>query len=155
MKIFASLKTLTLSFLVTFGLIQQSLAGNHPSQNENCRILLSSLRTVTNEVLPSEEMSRYISLHRWARNWRGDPIPREVQIGKNLITELEDAMVNDKLTVAVNIARTMIDGAAISFRQHEQVTAAMKEVSNLRAQIEIQGETLEPAFLLNLQEKFL
>ncbi len=150
-----SLKTLTLSFLVTFGLIQQSLAGNHPSQNENCRILLSSLRTVTNEVLPSEEMSRYISLHHWARSWRGDPIPREVQIGKNLITELEDAMVNDKLTVAVNIARTMIDGAAISFRQHEQVTAAMKEVSNLRAQIEIQGETLEPAFLFNLQEKFL
>jgi hypothetical protein len=153
-KIF--LRTLTLSFLATLGLTQQSLAvsTNH-SPKENCRILLSSLRIVTNEVLPSEEMSRYISLHRWARNWRGDLIPREVQIGKNLITELEDAMVNDKLTVAVNIARTMIDGAAISFRQHEQVTAAMKEVSNLQAQVESQGGTLDPSFLLNLQDKFL
>lgn len=153
-KIF--LRTLTLSFLATLGLTQQSLAvsTNH-SPKENCRILLSSLRIVTNEVLPSEEMSRYISLHRWARNWRGDLIPREVQIGKNLITELEDAMVNDKLTVAVNIARTMIDGAAISFRQHEQVTAAMKEVSSLQAQVESQGETLDPSFLLNLQDKFL
>jgi hypothetical protein len=153
---FSFLRILTLSFLATLGLTQQSLAVNtNPSPKENCRILLSSLRIVTNEVLPSEEMSRYISLHRWARNWRGDLIPREVQIGKNLITELEDAMVNDKLTVAVNIARTMIDGAAISFRQHEQVTAAMKEVSNLQAQIESQGETLHPSFLLNLQDKFL
>jgi hypothetical protein len=153
---FSFLRILTLSFLATLGLTQQSLAVNtNPSPKENCRILLSSLRIVTNEVLPSEEMSRYLSLHRWARNWRGDLIPREVQIGKNLITELEDAMVNDKLTVAVNIARTMIDGAAISFRQHEQVTAAMKEVSNLQAQIESQGETLHPSFLLNLQDKFL
>ena len=159
MKKFAKISFPAKSFFSLFlalSFSQQSFAVlPNQSPKDNCRILLRSLKIVTQEVFPSGEMSRYISLHRWARNWRGDPIPREVQIGKNLIAELEDAMVNDKLTVAVNIARSMIDGAAISYRQHEQVVAAMLEVSNLRKQIEAQGETLDPSYLLNLKDKFI
>ncbi len=141
---------------MALGLAHASFAitPNHP-HHEPCRIMLSSLKVVTQEVFPSNEMSRYIALHRWARNWRGEAIPREIQIGKNLIAELEDAMVNEKLTIAVNIARSMIDGAAISYRQHEQVLAAMTEVENLRKQIENQGETLDPSYLFSLKEKFI
>ncbi len=153
---FFQFNIVSLTIFISLGLSKPVFAirPNYP-ENSRCRILLSSLKIVTQEVLPSGEMSRYISLHRWARNWRGDPIPREVQIGKNLIAELEDALVNDKLTVAVNIARSMIDGAAISYRQYEQVVAAMQEISNLQKQVEAQNETLDPTYILNLKDKFL
>ena len=153
---FFQFNIVSLTIFLSLGLSQLGFAIRpHNPEDSRCRILLSSLKIVTQEVLPSGEMSRYISLHRWARNWRGDPIPREVQIGKNLIAELEDALVNDKLTVAVNIARSMIDGAAISYRQHEQVVAAMQEISNLQKQVEAQSETLDPTYILNLKDKFL
>ena len=132
-------------------MLPQPGLGNEPL-NHNCAYFL---RTWAGKIASTEKSHRALAVGRALLWWRGEDVPRKVQLGEQIIARLEEQMKGtDHLDQATDLVRNYLDTVEISFRFNQAAQSARSEVAGTIELLEKTQGALMPNEVDSLQKIF-